>query len=238
MRVIVPAAGTGRRLLPYTATLPKCLLSVGGLTLAERLLGQLRAAGVGEVVFVLGHGAEFLERHVAGVARRPPVRFVNNPDYERSNSIVSLAATVALWDEEFAIVDSDVLVSSGLLGRLLRAPGNAMVIDTQRPRESIDMAVELRNGAVWDLAKDMPTDRISGEAVPLSRWSVAGGARLGQVLSRMIADGATDVWYQYAIREVAKETHVAALPARSHEWFELDHPDDLTAAASAYARAS
>jgi choline kinase len=238
MRVIVLAAGMGRRLRPHTTELPKCLLRVGGKTIVERLLGQLRAAGVAEVVLVVGYRAELVERGVRVLADRPPVRFVRNLDYERTNSIVSLLATVPFWDEDFVVVDSDLLVSPRLLERLLAVPGNAMVVDAGRAPEEVDMAVELRAGMVWDLGKDLPAERSSGESVPLSRFSVAGGARLGRILRRMVDEGATDVWYQYAIRVLAKETRIAALPARSDEWIEVDRPDDLAAAAAAFGPAA
>jgi choline kinase len=230
MRVIVPAAGCGRRLLPYTARHPKCLLRVGGVTIVERLLSQLVGAGVNEVVCVVGYEAEQVERHVSRLARRPPVRFVRNPDYASTNSIVSVLATAELWDRDFAIVDSDVVVSTRLLHELLAAEGNALVVDTSRPPHEVDMAAELRDGRVWHLGKDMPFERVSGEALPLSRWSVAGGARLRRAATELVRAGATDVWYQYAIREVAKELAIAPLHARPGEWLELDCPADLEAA--------
>src|SRR6185436_14566768 len=48
---IVMAGGAGSRLGPLGRAMPKCLLPVpGGQTLLTRLLGQLRAAGVHEII--------------------------------------------------------------------------------------------------------------------------------------------------------------------------------------------
>ena len=54
-RAIILAAGKGLRLLPLTSTVPKCLAVVGGRTILENALIQLRSVGVEEVVLVVGH---------------------------------------------------------------------------------------------------------------------------------------------------------------------------------------
>ena len=234
-RVVIPAAGQGRRLLPVTAELPKCLITVGGMTIIDRLLGQLRQAGVEEAVIVTGYRAELVQNHIEALVNRPRVRFVDNRDYARCNSIVSVLATVPFWDGDVAIIDSDVLVSSRIIDQLLHHPGNALVVDTSRSADQVDMAVEIRSGAVWHLDKAMAPERISGEALPLSRWDVDGGSHLRRIMSGLVKAGAVDVWYQWAIREAAKQIRVTPLQAGPGEWMETDRESDLRAAAAGYA---
>jgi L-glutamine-phosphate cytidylyltransferase len=235
VRVIIPAAGLGQRLRPYTQDLPKCLLPIGGVPLIERVLGQLRRAGADHVVCVVGHHADLVERHVGSLRHRPPVSFVRNPHYATTNSIVSLHLTADGWDDGLAVVDSDILVADRLIDLLLSGTGTAMVIDSERTREEIDMAVELRDGAVWHLDKELPRERAHGEFFGLSRWSPQGAAELRAEIGRMVAAGHTGVWYQFAIREVAKRMRIAPLTAHRDEWTELDRAEDLAAARTAYA---
>ena len=54
MKAFILAAGRGRRLWPHTADCPKCLLYVGGTTLLERQLFQLKDAGIKEIIVVGG----------------------------------------------------------------------------------------------------------------------------------------------------------------------------------------
>ncbi len=66
MKAIVLSAGQGRRLLPLTADLPKCLLPVDGeATVLDRQLELLARCGVSRAVVVIGFGAEHVERHLA-----------------------------------------------------------------------------------------------------------------------------------------------------------------------------
>ncbi len=53
MKVMLLAAGKGTRMLPLTATLPKPLLKVGGLSLIEHQILKLKAAGFTD--FVINH---------------------------------------------------------------------------------------------------------------------------------------------------------------------------------------
>jgi choline kinase len=235
MQAVVLAAGQGLRLRPLTARLPKCLVEVGGRPIVDRTMSRLRAAGVDEVVCVVGHEGDLLRRHVDELADRPPVTYVTNPDYARTNSIVSLWVTRQLWRPEILVVNADVVFSAALLRRLLAAPGRAVAVDTTRPAGLADMAVELRGGAIWHVAKDIPPERVSGEAVSLSRWDAVGTALLRASLERLVGEGATDAWYQSAVSEVAKQVRVDPVPTEPGDWAEVDHLTDLEAATVACA---
>jgi choline kinase len=234
VRVIIPAAGQGRRLLPHTTDMPKAMLPVGGVPIIERLMGQLHDAQATDVVCVVGHQAAKLKQHVQRISKRPPVAFVHNPHYARADNIMSLLATAPYWDREIAIIDSDVLVSARIVEQIVRNNGDTMVIDTSRNPETIDMAVELRDEAVWHLAKQMPPAKIGGEFFGVSRWSRASGLQLLQTMRDMVDAGTTDTWYVFAIRELAKRLRILPLYAQPDEWIEVDTADDLATANAAH----
>ena len=54
-KAVVLAAGRGQRLHPYTLHTPKPMLRLVGMPLLERLLGNLRALGVSQVLIITGH---------------------------------------------------------------------------------------------------------------------------------------------------------------------------------------
>lgn len=234
MKVIVPAAGLGQRLRPHTAQRPKCMVEVAGVPIIERLLRQLHDLDVELVVCVLGYRSEMVRDFVTQLTRRPPVEFVLNETFETSNSIVSLQASFAHWDGGLAIVDSDILLAQRLLRILLRGEDDAMVIDCERSPDEIDMAVELREGRVWHLDKELPHERVAGEFFGLSRWTPDGAAALRVLIEEMVGDGQTGVWYQFAIRRLAKQRPIRPLRAHRDEWTEIDTPRDLAAAAAAH----
>jgi choline kinase len=224
--VIVPAAGLGSRLRPFTDTRPKALFPVDGRPLLATTLERFAAAGVEEVVCVTGHLGDVLERELLACAPRPELRFVRNTRYATTNSIVSLSLTRRWWSEDFCVVDSDVCFTRELLDRLLSASGDTLVVDTSKEWAAIEMHVELRDGAVSYLDKELPPERSAGEFFGLSRWTSAGAAVFARSIDRLLARGHSDVWYEFAIRDAAADLHLRVVEASADEWAEIDAPED------------
>lgn len=58
MQAIILAAGMGKRLHEYTAHNTKCLVSVNGITLIERLLKILELKKLSKITIVTGYEGE------------------------------------------------------------------------------------------------------------------------------------------------------------------------------------
>ncbi len=61
VRVIILAAGQGKRLLPLTADVPKALLDIGGKTLIERQVEAFASNGLKDFVVITGYAADKME---------------------------------------------------------------------------------------------------------------------------------------------------------------------------------
>ncbi len=61
MRAIIPTAGLGVRLRPHTYTQPKGLLHVAGKPMLAHIVDELVAAGIDEIIFVVGYLGEKIE---------------------------------------------------------------------------------------------------------------------------------------------------------------------------------
>lgn len=64
MRAILLAAGRGTRLGEISRATPKCLQKVGGVTVLDRLVGQLMKVGVKEFLINTHHLADKVESHI------------------------------------------------------------------------------------------------------------------------------------------------------------------------------
>ena len=90
---VVLAAGRSVRLRPVTRGRSKLLLHLGGLSLVERAVRTLLAAGVDRVVVVVGHQAEAMSAVVQQLAPGR-VTTVRADDWELGNG-ASLAVLMA-----------------------------------------------------------------------------------------------------------------------------------------------
>ena len=121
---MVLAAGAGRRLAPYTDTLPKTLVQVDGdRTILEIALANLKAAGLDEVVVVTGYAAGAVEERKADLEERHGVRLelVFNQKAEEWNNAYSLWCARDHFARGVILVNGDTVHPASVEERLLAA---------------------------------------------------------------------------------------------------------------------
>jgi glucose-1-phosphate thymidylyltransferase len=90
MKVIMPVAGKGTRLLPITKHVPKPLLRVAGRPVLDYVVDTLAGLDVEELIFITGH----LKEQIEAYARRAydiPSRFVEQRVQDGTAGAVNLA---------------------------------------------------------------------------------------------------------------------------------------------------
>lgn len=60
MKAVILAAGEGRRLRPFTETMPKVMLPVGNKPILEHVLDAVKKSGVEEIIIVVGYKKEVI----------------------------------------------------------------------------------------------------------------------------------------------------------------------------------
>ncbi|MCH7491178.1 MAG: NTP transferase domain-containing protein [Gemmatimonadetes bacterium] len=89
MKVIIPLAGKGTRLLPITKHVPKPLLRVAGRPVLDYVMDRLEGLEIEELIFITGHLKELVETHVASYGR--PSRFVEQVVQDGTAGAINLA---------------------------------------------------------------------------------------------------------------------------------------------------
>ena len=87
MQAVILAAGLGKRLKEYTKDVPKCMVTVNGVTMIERLLRQLDDKGLSGVTIVTGYKEETLRKYVGSLGLSTPIAFIDNSIYDKTNNI-------------------------------------------------------------------------------------------------------------------------------------------------------
>ena len=113
----------GRRLGDLTRRNTKCMIEVNGIRLIDRLLGQLSTLGLRRIVLVVGYEGARLREHVGTEYGGLPVEYVENPIYDKTNNIYSLAlAKEFLQQDDTLLVESDLIFDDSLFPLLLDSP--------------------------------------------------------------------------------------------------------------------
>ncbi len=90
MKVVIPLAGKGTRLLPLTRHVPKPLVHVAGRPVMDYVMDTLDGLDVEELIFITGHLKEAVEAHVRATYRQP-ARFIEQKVQDGTAGAVALA---------------------------------------------------------------------------------------------------------------------------------------------------
>jgi len=90
MKVILPVAGKGTRLLPLTKEIPKPLVRVAGRPVLDYVVDKLSSLHVEELIFITGHLKEAIEHYVK-TSYDVPARFVEQRVQDGTAGAVHLA---------------------------------------------------------------------------------------------------------------------------------------------------
>ncbi len=110
MRAVVLVGGFGTRLRPLTYSVPKPMLTVGHVTIIERLVANLVRGGVTDVTLALGFKPEpFLEAFPDGTCAGAELHYAVEPEPLDTAGAIRFAADATGIDETFVVANGDVL---------------------------------------------------------------------------------------------------------------------------------
>jgi choline kinase len=237
MKAIVLSAGQGRRLLPLTSQLPKCLLPLDGeRTLLQIQLEALARCGVGRVQVVTGYGADQVESHLAEL-RIPGVQVETlfNPFFASSDNLISCWLARPAMEDDFVLLNGDTLFEDGVLRRLLGSAHDpiTVTVDHKRHYDDDDMKVALDSrGRVLAIGKTLPPEAVGAESIGMLAFTGSGPKLFAEALERAVrCPDAMRRWYLSVVHELAEEDDVVGTASiRGLWWREVDGNEDLSRA--------
>lgn len=243
-RAIIIAAGMGRRLAPYTDTMPKCLVPIAGRPMILRQIDAFRAHGVDDVVVIRGYKADVLEARRAELG---PVRFVENVDYQKNNILQSLFKARAELDGPFYSTYADIVYGREVMTQLRDAAGDiCLVIDrdfakvyegrTEHPLSEAEVsAIDTATNLVTHVGKrSCPVERAWGEFIGLAKFSARGARAMidaFEVLAPAAAPFPRNSWSNAYLTDlfehlIGQGFPITPVPIRGR-WREIDTVQDL-----------
>ncbi|MCC6748011.1 MAG: phosphocholine cytidylyltransferase family protein [Deltaproteobacteria bacterium] len=182
MRAIIIGAGRGRRLMPYTADMPKCYAAVGGRRLLDWGLEALEAGGLERVVFIGGYCIDQVQRDY------PHFTFCHNDDWPNNNIMRSLMYAEEHMDDGFVCSYADILYRPEIVERLVQSPYPiTLVCDTAWRRRYEGRTEHPEHDAekmtadeerVVRLGRTIPSEHARGEYIGVARFTAEGAALL------------------------------------------------------------
>ena len=188
MKALILAAGRGRRLWPFTAESPKCLLNVGGMTLLERQLHHLHTAGIRQVVVVCGFGMDRVRATLKRIAS-PTVKLLFNPFYAISDNLISLWVARSEMDEDFVLLNGDNIFHPRSVQTLTNELAACTVLAARKGTYlPDDMKISLRGGNVSHIGKALACKDADAESLGMLLFRDRGVHILREALEDIVLD--------------------------------------------------
>jgi choline kinase len=233
---MVLAAGAGRRLAPYTDTLPKTLVPVDGdRTILDIALANLKRAGLDDVAVVTGYAAAAVEQRKTALERDHGValELVFNDRAEEWNNAYSLWCARHLFDAGVLLVNGDTVHPPSVEESLLaaRGPGIVLALDDVKPLADEEMKVQLSDaGHMTRINKALDPAAAQGEYIGLTLIEPEAAAPLTDALEATWRRD-PQLYYEDGYQEYTDRGGVVGVaPIGAVEWAEVDDHADLARA--------
>ena len=163
MKIVLPVAGNGIRLRPYTENLPKCLLPVAGKTIIDWIVDDALFLKPSETVFITGYKAPVVDEFLKQKPEWGAVRTVVQSNPQGLGEAISLALPYVNDDEPLLIILGDTLFEADL-SILEKATENILYTFKVEDPKRFGVAVTDANGHIERLV-EKPQEFVSDEAI-------------------------------------------------------------------------
>ncbi|MFV0126766.1 sugar phosphate nucleotidyltransferase [Streptomyces sp. HMX112] len=232
---LVLAAGAGRRLRPYTDTLPKALVPVDGdRTVLDLTLANFAEVGLTEAAVVVGYRKEAVYERQAALEAKYGVKLtlVENDKAEEWNNAYSLWCAREVLEQGVILANGDTVHPVSVERTLLAARGEGrriiLALDTVKSLADEEMKVITADGGgVRRITKLMDPAAATGEYIGVTLIEPEAAADLADALKATF-ERDPDLYYEDGYQELVNRGHqIDVAPIGDVKWVEIDNHDDL-----------
>lgn len=243
MQGLILAAGMGKRLKELTQDNTKCMVKVNGVRLIDRVLTQLSKLGLKRTVLVTGYKGAELRKHVGHKWQGMKIDYVDNPIYDKTNNIYSLAlAADELVKDDTLLIESDLIFEDAIFKKILKDPhSNVAVVDafkswmdgtcvTIDEDDLIKRFVPKKDFVYEEIPSYYKTVNIYKFSKEFSKNDYVPFLK---AYSKALGD---NEYYEQVLRVITllDKPLIHALPLSGEKWYEIDDTQDLDIAESMF----
>lgn len=130
MKAVILAAGEGRRLRPFTETMPKVMLPVANKPLLEYVIDAVKTSGINEIVLVVGYRKEVIMEYFKDNFKDINITYVVQDN--QIGTAHALQQTKNIIDEDFLLLLGDNIIDHSSVEKLLKEKSTYSMLITEQ----------------------------------------------------------------------------------------------------------
>ncbi|MDU4892250.1 MAG: phosphotransferase [Clostridium sp.] len=147
---------------------PVANLEVDGKLMIHRTIEILEKNGIEDIIVVTGYKSELVKESLKNMN----VTLVENPNFKWTGTMASLAAAAEFIDDDFVLIESDIVVEELGIKEIIKYPVRDCVLITGESGSGDEAFVEIRDNIIYKISKDITQlNRIDGEMIGISKIS-------------------------------------------------------------------
>lgn len=238
-QIIMPAAGSSRRMSHMTEDRPKALLELEGKTIIEHSLEILDARGFRRVTFVVGYMRELFMQTLGARIKNISIEYVVSQDYATTEHGWSLYLTKDSWkraNSPVVFMDADNIYDPLMLDKVMAAPmENVVLVDglfkTGTREEELVLG---RDGIVTGLKRGLAQNHgdYIGAFVGINKFSSAFMAQLYDYMDDFFAENGPKFKYERVFDSMINGTGAKLnyIDTGGLSWVNINHEEDYDVA--------
>lgn len=235
----------GRRLGDYTKDNTKCMVPVNGVRLIDRLLGQLAKQKLQRVVIVVGYKGKELREYIDNrYDGQLNIEFAENPVYDKTNNIYSLAIVKdKLQEDDTLLIESDLIFSDNIIPMIVgnTNPNLALVAKYETWMDGTMVRLDDDNNIVNFISKDaFDYNDVDSYYKTVNIYKLSkqfSQHKYVPFLDAYTKAVGNNEYYENVLRIISllNSHDMKALPIGNEKWYEIDDKQDLDIAEALFA---
>ena len=128
MKAVILAAGEGKRLQPFTETMPKVMLPVANKPVLEYVFDAARNCGIDEIIVVVGYKKEVIMEYFKNYKGIKITYVIQDKQLGTAHALLQAKKHL---DDSFIVLSGDNIIDNNIISKLINDKSKySILIDT------------------------------------------------------------------------------------------------------------
>lgn len=196
-------------------------LNIEDFTIIERTIKILKENGINKIIIVTGYKEDYYKEVLKN---EKGIVFVTNKKYKWTGTMASLAIAKEYIDEDFILVESDLLYESKAISEIINNKRRDCLLITNESGSGDEAFVQIKDECLFKMAKDIHQfNRTDGEMIGISKISY-------KMFEMMLKEFELNINpylnYEYLILDISRNYKVYCLKIDDLAWSDVDNLED------------